>query len=459
MSCILITDDDAAIRKTLELHYRNAGHDVLTAASASEAMALVDADPPDAVISDIRMPGEDGLSLMKRIRDTHPELPVIIMTAYHDLDSTVSAMQGGAADYVPKPININEMDAALDRALSSLNVDPDDETQQGANRLVLEPDDGSTVIVGYSQAMQNVFKQIALVSQSRATVLIEGESGTGKELVARAIHQASANKALPFMAVNCAALVESLLESEMFGHARGAFTGAVKVHTGKLEMVGAGTLFLDEVADLSPAMQGKLLRVLEAREYSPVGSTEIKTSNARFIAATNADLAERVAEERFREDLYYRLKVMLIQTPPLRARPICIAPLSNHLLLRINRDLQRRIKGVTAEAMECLTAYPWPGNVRELENVLMKAAVVERGGMITAGSLPAEVREFAGPAAEADAAEDETGELLSLKEVERRHILQVLRHTGWHKGRTCQILGISRPKLQRHVEEFGLKPD
>ncbi len=456
MARILITDDDSAIRRSLELHYRELGHDVVTAANARDAMDHIEAALPDAVISDIRMPGEDGIHLLGRIRQSRPDLPVIIMTAYHDLDSTISAMQGGAVDYVPKPIDIDEMNAALARALGDADGGGEGAGEEGDNTLILEPGDGSTVIIGLSPAMQNVFKQIALVSQSRATVLIEGESGTGKELVARAIHQASANSTAPFMAVNCAALVEDLLESEMFGHVRGAFTGAVSAHKGKLEMVGDGTLFLDEIAELSPAMQGKLLRALEAREYTPVGSTEVKTSEARFIAATNADLAGRVADGLFREDLYYRLKVMLIETPPLRARRICIPALCNHLLLRINRDLQRRIKGVTGETMDCLMAYPWPGNVRELENVLMKAAVVERGPMINALSLPDEIREFSGPDVAHQA--DET-EIFSLKEMERRHILHVLEHTNWHKGKACEILGISRPKLQRHIEEFGLAPN
>jgi len=456
MARILITDDDDAIRRSLELHYRAKGHEIVTAANASEALDVVDADPPNVVISDIRMPGEDGLSLLKRIRGSHPDVPVIIMTAYHDLETTVSAMQGGAVDYVPKPINVAEMDTALEQALNHQDGCASEGDSDSDNTLILKPDEGSTVIVGHSPAMQNVFKQIALVSQSRATVLIEGESGTGKELVARAIHQASANCSSPFMAVNCAALVENLLESEMFGHVRGAFTGAVSTHKGKIEMVGSGTLFLDEVAELSPAMQGKLLRALEGREYSPVGSTETKRSDARLIAATNADLTERVAEGRFREDLYYRLKVMLIRTPPLRARRICVPPLTNHLLLRINRDLQRRIRGVTSDAMDCLLAYPWPGNVRELENVLMKSAVLERGAMISASSLPEDIREFSGPP---DLADEEEGEIPSLKEIERRHILHVLNHTDWHKGQACEILGISRPKLQRHIQEFGLTPD
>ncbi|MCP5373988.1 MAG: sigma-54-dependent Fis family transcriptional regulator [Hyphomicrobiales bacterium] len=457
MPRILITDDDAAICRSLELHYRQQGHDIVTAGNAAEAMARVEAEPFDAVVTDIRMPGEDGLSLMRRIRAARPNLPVIVMTAFQDLDSTVSAMQGGAVDYVPKPIDIGDLDTALDRAMA-LRSGGSARREAGDNTLVLTPEDGTSPMVGQSPAMQQVFKQIAIVSQSRATVLIEGESGTGKELVARAIHRASANAAAPFMAVNCAALVEDLLESEMFGHVKGAFTGAVSAHRGKIEMVGDGTLFLDEVAELSPAMQGKLLRVLEAREYSPVGSTAVLATDARFISATNADLAARVADGRFREDLYYRLRVMTIETPPLRDRRACFPRLVNHLLLRINRDLQRRIQGITSAAMDRLMAYAWPGNVRELENVLMKASVMERGRMITVAALPAEVRGDGGednqPAAATAGADP-----LSLSEMERRHIARVLEYTGWHKGRACEILGISRPKLQRQIERYGLKPD
>lgn len=455
MPRILVTDDDAAIRQSLELHFQQAGHEVVTAANGEEALDIVGREPVDVVISDVRMPGMGGLALLTRLREEMPELPVIIMTAFHDLDTTITALHGGAVDYVPKPIDVGNMDAALQRALEQAGKGSSGPVESDGT-LILKPDTRKTIIVGESHAMQNVFKQIALVSQSRATVLLQGESGTGKELVARAIHQASQNRDAPFMAVHCAALVENLLESELFGHARGAFTGAVSTHKGKVEQVGSGTLFLDEIAELSPIMQGKMLRILEAREYSPVGSTEIKKTDARFITATNVNLRENVHKGLFREDLFYRLNVVVISMPPLRERRICIPALVNHLLLRINRDLRRHIQGVTADAMHCLIGYNWPGNVRELENVLMKTAVMERGSMLTRESLPKEVNCDRLEGTPLEPIKDEE-ELLSLKELERRYISRVLEQVGWHKGKACEILGISRPKLQRHIEEFNLE--
>jgi len=288
-------------------------------------------------------------------------------------------------------------------------------------------------------------------------VMILGESGTGKELVARAIHNASAEKKLPFVAVNCAALVDSLLESELFGHERGAFTGAVNAHKGKIEQAGEGTLFLDEIAELTPLIQGKLLRILEAREYSPVGSTQVKRSSARFITATNVDLQERVASTEFREDLFYRLNVAAINLPPLRERPGDIPLLVDFLLRKINRDLRKNIRRVSGETMACLNAYAWPGNVRQLENTLMKAAVMERGDTLSVDRLPPEisrVQEKQAPTSQPFSAND----FRSLRELEKDHIERVLERTGWHKGKACEILDISRPKLERRIHEFNLIP-
>ncbi|GAB6051799.1 sigma-54 dependent transcriptional regulator [Magnetospira thiophila] len=450
MPTILITDDDIAICRTLQLHYEQRGYRVLVAHSPDEALPHVRAGGVDAVVSDVRMPGRDGFSLLKEIHGTQPELPVIIMTAFHDLESTVRAMQGGAADYIPKPIDVNEMDTALERALSRVSGRLDEDLQIGVG-----PED-PTMIVGQSHVMKEIFKQIALVAQSPVTVLIQGESGTGKELVARAIHKASPNHDRPFMAVNCAALVETLLESEMFGHERGAFTGAVSTHVGKVELVGDGTLFLDEIGELSPAMQGKLLRVLEAREYSPVGSSQVKTSKARFIAATNLDLNSQVESGAFREDLFYRLNVVSIGLPPLRERREDIPLLVEHLMRRINRDVQRSIRSVTANCLDCLKSHDWPGNIRELDNVLMKAVVMERGNVLTATHLSDDLRCAARPCEDRPAG---AAEALSLKELERRHIVHVLKQTGWHKGKACDILGVSRPRLERRIKEFGLSPE
>ena len=448
MKHLLIVDDDQAICMTLRGHFQQRGFRVSLAHSAEDAATIAFADRLDAIVSDIRLPGRSGLELLADVKQRRPALPMIMITAFHDLEMTVAAMQGGAADYVPKPIDIGELEAAVQRALSGGGGD--------GEALVLGPADGSpTQIVGRSRAMKEVFKSIGLVAQSRVTVLILGESGTGKELVARAIHQASAERDLPFVAVNCAALVENLLESELFGHERGAFTGAVNAHKGKVEQVGEGTLFLDEIAELSPLMQGKLLRILEEREYSPVGGNRVKTSNARFITATNADLAARVRAGGFREDLYYRLNVATLDLPPLRDRRSDVGLLVETLLRKINRDLRKNIRRVSGDAMACLHAYDWPGNVRQLENVLMKATVMERGDTLTLRHLPPEIVCASRNAAEASARPDR---MPTLRELERDHIRRVLESTGWHKGETCEILGISRPRLERRIREFGFLP-
>jgi DNA-binding NtrC family response regulator len=348
---------------------------------------------------------------------------------------------------VPKPIDIDELDEAVDKALKIRAEDSSD-------GLFIDSGESGGTIIGRSRTMKEVFKSIGMVSQSRVTVLILGESGTGKELVARAIHMASPDAKAPFVAVNCAALVETLLESEMFGHERGAFTGAVSARKGRVEQAGTGTLFLDEIGELSPRLQGKLLRLLEEREYSPVGSTGIMHSAARFIAATNMDLAARVKDGEFREDLYYRLHVVNISLPPLRNRRGDIGPLAEHLLKRINREVRKGIRRVSSEAMDALVAFDWPGNVRQLENTLMKAVVMAQGDTLTLTDLPSELT---GGLADGAWQADQSGHV-SLKDLERRHIEEVLASTGWHKGQACDILGISRPRLERRLREFNITP-
>lgn len=447
-------DDDRAICLTLKAHFQQNGLQVSLANTAEEGIAIAISSNIDAIVSDIRLPAKGGLDLLKEVKEQKPALPIIMITAFHDLEMTVAAMQGGAVDYVPKPIDLSELDVAVERALShaASTGHVNDE------RLIVGAfDQVPTQIVGQSFVMKEVFKNIGLVAQSRVTALILGESGTGKELVARAIHRASAESKMPFVAVNCAALIDSLLESELFGHERGAFTGAVSAHKGKIEQVGEGTLFLDEIAELTPLIQGKLLRILEAREYSPVGSTQVKKSAARFIAATNVDLRRRVASGDFREDLFYRLNVAIIQLPPLRERLGDIPRLVDFLLRKINRDLRKNIRWVSSEAMACLDACAWPGNVRQLENALMRAAVMERGNTLTVDHLPPEVKRSEKkqtPALQASLPSD----LQSLRELERIHIETVLHKTGWHKGRACEVLDISRPKLERRIREFNLTP-
>lgn len=455
MTHVLIVDDDLAICQTLKSHFQKTGFQVSLANTAEDGIAIALSSNIDAIISDIRLPGKGGLDLLHDVKAQKPALPVIMITAFHDLEMTVAAMQGGAMDYVPKPIDLAELDTALGRALSSSGRA---DHFSGEPLIVGMADDTTTQIVGQSFVMKEVFKSIGLVAQSRVTVMILGESGTGKELVARAIHNASAERKLPFVAVNCAALVDSLLESELFGHERGAFTGAVNAHKGKVEQAGEGTLFLDEIAELTPLIQGKLLRILEAREYSPVGSTQVKKSSARFITATNVDLQERVVAGEFREDLFYRLNVATINLPPLRERPGDIPRLVDFLLRKINRDLHKNIRRVSGEAMVSLNSYAWPGNVRQLENTLMKAAVMERSDTLSIDRLPPEIRcaqEKLAPTLAPSPADDD---LCSLRELEKDHITRVLERTGWHKGKACEILDISRPKLERRIHEFNLIP-
>jgi len=455
---ILIVDDDESSARTLNLYFNGEGYEVETAANAAEGFEALNRTPVDLVISDIRMPDEDGLSFLARIRDAFPKMPVIMITAFHDMESTITAMKNGAADYIHKPIDIAELDKAVGQALASA------QSREG-DALILDSQDATGTIVGKSHCMKEVFKSIGLVSQSRVTVLVRGDSGTGKELVARAIHRVSDDADKPFVAVNCAAIVETLLESEMFGHEKGAFTGAVSPHRGKVELAGEGTLFLDEIGELSYQLQGKLLRLLEEREYSPVGGTQTKISNARFVTATNVDLEEKVEAGEFRQDLYYRLNVFSIHLPSLPERREDIPVLVEHLLKKIKADVRQEIRRVPSDVMAALVGYSWPGNVRQLENVLLKAVVTAQGDTLTMAGLPSEIAACAHgnqdldsvqPVSLTGASSETTADVRSLRAIERDHIVRVLDSTGWHKGKTCEILGISRPKLDRRITEYGL---
>ncbi len=457
MTRILIVDDEETSCRTLKLHFGQQGFDVDTVPSAGRCLEYLDENEVDLIISDIQMPGQDGLSLLQEIHSRSPDLPVIIITAFHSLESTVAAMRGGAVDYVTKPINLKSIEAAVERIIFR-------RTKTHGDGYVFSSDPSEETIVGKTTIMSDVFKAIGMVSQSFVTVLLLGESGTGKELAARAIHRASDVSESPFIAVNCAALVETLLESELFGHVRGAFTGAVSSRVGKVELAGDGTLFLDEIGELSPQMQGKLLRLLEEREYHTVGGTKTRKCSARFIAATNVDLKARVDSGKFREDLYYRLNVVKITLPPLRDRREDIPLLVEHLLHKINSQFYKGVTRVSAETMQALVNYDWPGNVRQLKNALVKAVVMDVGDTLNLTNLPKEiVSQIPDNNGRADMTdkipdeEDDETHIPSLKEVEERHIKKVLNNAGWHKGKACQILGISRPKLERRLVEYGIK--
>ncbi|NQU56051.1 MAG: sigma-54-dependent Fis family transcriptional regulator [Rhodospirillales bacterium] len=449
MTRILVIDDEQASCRTLKLHFEDRGFQVETAGDAEEGLAFIKSQPFDLVISDIRMPGRDGLSLLKEVRELLPELPFIMITAFQDLDSTVAAMRGGAVDYVPKPIDLEELEAAVDKAVIK-NVD------QSSDDILLALDDKSGIIVGRSPGIQDVFKLIGIASQNRVNVLIQGEPATGKEAVARAIHDAGIVAAIdkPFVTVNCSSSDDAFLEGELFGCENGDSSGAIGSRPGQIGLVGEGTLFVDEVNVLSAHLQGKLLRLLEDNQYTPVGGARPINAACRFILASNEDLAQLVAVGRFREDLYYRLGAFTIAIPPLRERREDIPLLIERLINKINREAGKIIRRVPSDCMDVLVAYGWPGNVRQLENILMKAIVIAPGDALSLSLLPEEIISGKQFSSSSDFA-DEKISVMSLKELEREHIHSVLIATGWHKGKACKILGISRPRLERRIDEFG----
>ena len=468
---ILIIDDDRSIREILSMHLEERGFNVVAASSAEDGERCAADVSPCVVILDVRLPDRSGLELIAALRQV-TEAPVLMITAFHDMATTILAMKAGAFDYIQKPIDIGVFDAALDRALEERRVSSSAQTLQ----LSATTSPGLHDVIGRSPRMQEIFKEVGKVAASGATVLIGGESGTGKELIARVIHQYSA-PGRPFVPVNCAAIVESLLESELFGHERGAFTGAVATKIGKCEQAEDGTIFLDEIGDLSLGLQSKFLRVLQEREFERVGGIKRIPLRARIIAATHRNLAEYVTDGLFRDDLYQRLRVVTVELPALRERREDIPLLVEHLLARINARVNRRVLKVPREVMDDLQSRPWPGNVRELENMLMRAVVMAPGDVLLAelltGSGPADGRV---PQGELTAVADSPLRLNSpargnpalappaaaprvqtLDEVERDHIAHVLVVTQGHRGRTCELLGITRPTLERKLRKYGLQ--
>ena len=445
---ILVVDDDVAICRTLELHLANEGYHVETTNSVEEGLAAARNNQPDLVILDICMPGMSGLDGLLEFKKEFPGIHAIMITAFHDMESTIEAMQRGAEDYIHKPIDIDELDQTISRVLS-----PEQLKTVDASTSSPTSSPGAKTMVGRSHAMKEVFKTIGLVATRPVTVLITGESGTGKELVARAIHRASSKTDSPFVAINCAALVETLLESDMFGHEKGAFTGAVTKQPGKFSLANDGTIFLDEIGELSMTMQAKLLRVLQEKEFTPVGGKHAEKTNARVVAATNVNLKERVKKGLFREDLYYRLRVVTIELPPLRERKEDLLDLVQTLLGRVNKQLGLNVNQVSMDVFTCLQEYSWPGNIRELENILAKAVALCPGNVITR-DLIGDIG-FIKPTEQSTTSAQPLAQW-SLEEVTKAHISRVLEATNWHKGQACDILGISRPRLRRMINQFEL---
>jgi DNA-binding NtrC family response regulator len=441
VSRILIVDDDRSIRRTLEKFLGGEGYEVATAQDAPGAVAAADTD---LMLLDLGLPGGSGFDVLAALAHRPRPPTVVVITARDDMQSTVKAIQLGAYEYLTKPVDIERLRQVIQRALASR------ETRDHLEAFVTS-DEPRLVgdILGKSAAIRDVWKQIGAVSTTRAPVLIAGESGTGKELVAKAIHFSSADRDRPFVAVNCTALAPGVLESELFGHVKGAFTGAIADRPGRFELAGKGTLFLDEIAEIPLDLQAKLLRVVQERTFERVGDARPMQLEARIIAATHRDLPAMVARGTFREDLFYRLRVVEIALPPLRERASDIPILVEGLLAKINRDLGKDVRYVTPAALARLTAHPWPGNVRELENLLTRAVVLAKTDVLDETLLPIATA----VTAEADA----EGALPTLRELERRHIARVLAHTDWNKRRSCAILDISRPTLDRKIEEYGLR--
>ena len=436
---VLIVDDDAGIRRSLSEALAEEQFDVSVADDGTKALAMLESAKPDVVVSDVRMPNMDGLELLGLLRSRAPSVDVILMTAFDDMPTVVSAMRGGAVEFIVKPVDLHALRELIRRVFA------DRASRKRADRQP-DVDMPNRDLVGRDPRMIAVYKLIGQAAATHVTVLIRGESGTGKELVARAIHDNSAESKEPFVPVNCAAVAETLLESELFGHTRGAFTGAHEARRGRFAVAGKGTIFLDEIGDTSLDFQSKLLRVIQDREFQPVGSERTETTEARVIAATHQDLEGMVGAKRFREDLYYRLRVIEIVIPPLRERRNDIPVIAEHMVRRAARAVGAKHTVLSEEALDQLIAHNWPGNVRELENCLMRAVVVASGNVIRPEHLS-----IASPRA------GSASQMSSLEQLEKEHLLKVLAATEGQKGRAAEILGVSRPRLNRLLQKYGVE--
>ena len=447
---ILVVDDEERVRRLLSRLLSEEGYQVHAVASAEEALAELENTSYDLVLTDLVMSGMSGMELLERIRAQRPETGIIVITAHGTVDSAVDAMKKGAFHYLCKPFKLDEVRIFVQRALNQ------GQTQRelvGLRREVQQRFEFSNII-GKSKAMQEVFELIRRVASSTSTVLIQGRSGTGKELVAKAIHYNSSRRNRPFVAVNCSAIVETLLESELFGHVKGAFTGAVANKKGLFEEAQGGTIFLDEIGEISPAIQVKLLRVLQDHEIRHVGSNQSIKVDVRLIAATNRDLEEAVQKKEFREDFYYRLNVVPIFLPPLRNRPEDIPPLVHHFVSKCASQAGANVTGVSKEAMRLLIQYSWPGNIRELENVIERAITLGAEGEIQVEDLPDTLREE-----KQEAWLDSTPVELSMAEVEKAHIERVLKHTGGQVSQAARILGIDRRTIYRKIQAYNIRKE
>jgi len=446
MATILIIDDEWSILESLEMFLTEKGHRIFKAASGEEGYRIFCTVNPDMVFLDIRLPDLSGLDILDRMKRKKPSARVTMMTAFHDMETMIQAMKTGAYDYIHKPLDANEVERSLNRALHLLEVDREIPLIEAAGKL---PKAG--VIIGRSKNIREIFKMIGLLCQNRATVLIQGETGTGKELIARVIHRNSLYSDEPLMTIDCGALVETLLESELFGHEIGAFTGAIHTQKGKIELAGMGTLFLDEIGELPLSLQGKLLGFLQRREYMRVGGQETLKSKCRIIAATNRDLPALIKKRRFREDLYFRLKVVTIHVPPLRERISDIPDLVNHFIQKINLEMGTQVMKLEPGVMERLTAHPWNGNVRELENVLVEALVKANGQVLL-------LEDILNILSRTSSGKELDSGCYALPLMEKEYIQSTLEQLRWNRTKTAKILGISPPTLRAKIRKYGIRP-
>ena len=470
MKKILVVDDEMAIRLAFEAFLKDDGYSPLLAREADSAMSLIREHRPEIVFLDYRLPGRDGLSVLEEIRAFDPTIAVIFMTAFGAMDVAIKAMQMGAHEYLTKPLDLEKVRRLIRRTLAIR------ESLGGRGRTEtasLPPPEPGEQMVGQSPAMQVIFKTIGLLTTQDVTVLITGESGVGKELVARAIHDNSPRRDEPFIAVNCGAMPETLLESEMFGYEKGAFTGADTRKLGKFEVAGAGTVFLDEIGELQPLLQVKLLRVLQERCFERVGGNTLVQTHARVVAATNKDLREEMQAGRFRRDLFYRLHLVNIHIPPLRERHEDIPPLVQHFIQKANKELKRQVSGVTAAALDRLARHPWPGNVRELENQIKRAMVLSREEILSEDlfELDLESSEVQGEATEdrltrvtrqilADAVHRPQAEAALMDRlvglVEKTLIEESLHRCGGNQVQAALMLGVHRSTLRKKMKDYGI---
>jgi DNA-binding NtrC family response regulator len=450
---ILVVEDEEKLRRVVELQLKTAGFEVEQAGSAEQALKLCDG--ADLILTDLRLPGMDGLELMASLRRQNSRTPVIVMTAYGSVENAVEAMKAGAADYLPKPFSLDHLMQVVNKALELRELR--DENQKLRDELGFRYEFDN--LVGYSGAMQEIFATVSRVAATRATVLLAGESGVGKDMIARAIHQHSPRADRPFIKINCTAIPENLMESELFGYEKGAFTGANISKPGKFEQADTGTVFLDEIGDVPLSVQVKLLRILQEREFERLGSNKTRHIDVRVLAATNVDLRAALEEGAFREDLYYRLNVLPINIPSLRERKEDIPFLAVHFVKKLSKELGGRVESISEGAIRKLLEYHWPGNVRELENVIERSIVLSGGAVLEAEDIKLDLHPL--PRAHAGGAADFLPEGMTLEQYEQHLIREALRRANNNKSQAARLLGLTRNALRYRLSQMGLdtKPD